>query len=102
MSVRNKHIDFLAGEMGRLLPGPRGGKSGEQQEQLDRLKSRLEASQVDARKVADVLPDSERLSMQAGGQLAAELKPFVADSVVKTIEKDPMPGRPVFGAIHGE
>lgn len=62
---------------------------GEQQEQLENLKQRLEESQIDARKVADVLPDSVRLSMQAGGQLSAELKPFVAKSVMETVESDP-------------
>jgi len=62
---------------------------GEQQEQLELLKKRLEESQVDALKVANVLPDSVRLSLQAGGQLKSELKPFIAESVMQTVEKNP-------------
>jgi len=62
---------------------------GEQKEELDKLKNRVEESQVDAEKVSHVLADSVRLSMQSNSKLQSELKPYVSKTVINAVENDP-------------
>lgn len=61
---------------------------GEQQKELKILKKRLDESLIDAQKVAAVMPESMRLSMGESGKLKAELRPFVATTVIETVEKE--------------
>ncbi len=62
---------------------------GEQQEELQLLKDKLEQTRTDPQKIADMLPEALRLSSNKQGDFISGIQPQIAHSVIKTIEDDP-------------
>ena len=62
---------------------------GEQQEELQLLKDKLEHIKTDPQKIANMLPDALGLSTNSQGELNSQLQPYFSRSVIKTVEDDP-------------
>ncbi|MGH1426446.1 MAG: hypothetical protein ACRBEE_00750 [Arenicella sp.] len=63
---------------------------GEQQEELQLLKDRLEQTRIDPEKLAIMLPEAFRLTESVNNSMVAnEMQPYMSKSVIRAVEDDP-------------